>query len=169
VEDSSGDVRRFVNSCDICQRNKNNNHKPYRLLQPLAIPEKHWSSISLDFITDLPNSNNYTIILIVVDRLLKMGHFIPLKKLPSTEETSKIILDNIFKLHGILKEIISDRGKQFHSKFFKQFCKLLHCESKLFTAHHQQTDGQTERLNSIIEQYLRCFTNNSQIGVLTFR
>ena len=124
-----GDARRFVNSCDICQRNKNNNHKPYGLLQPLAIPEKQWSSILLNFITDLPNSNNYTIILTVVDRLSKMGYFIPLKNLPSAEETSKMILDNIFKLHGIPKEIISDHGKQFDSKFFKQFCKLLHCES----------------------------------------
>ena len=156
-----GDVRRFVNSCDICNRNKNINHKPYGLLQPLSIPEKQWSSISLDFITDLPKSNNFTAILTVIDRLSKMGHFIPLKKLPTAEETSRLIFDNVFKLHGIPKEITSDRGKQFNSKFFKQFCKLLHCEPNLSTAHHQQTDGQTEKLNGIIEQYLRCFTNDT--------
>ena len=156
-----GDVHKFVKSCDTCNRNKNVNHRPFGLLHPLTVPNKQWESISLDFITDLPNSNNFTTILTVVDRLSKMGHFIPLKKLPSAEETAWIIFTNIFKLHGIPKEIISDRGNQFNSKFFKQFCKLLHCESKLSTSHHQQTDGQTEKLNGVIEQYLRCFTNSS--------
>ncbi len=163
-----GDVRRFVNSCDVCNRNKNVNHKPFGLLQPLAIPEKQWSSISLDFITDLPISNKCSIILTVIDRLSKMGHFIPLEKLPSAEETAKLIFNNIFKLHGIPKEIISDRGKQFNSKFFDQFCKLLRCESRLSTAHHHQTDGQTEKLNDIVEQYLRCFTNSTHSDWYSF-
>ena len=91
------DVKEFVLSCDICSRSKNPRHRPYRLLQPLPIPHRPWSSVSMDFITDLPPSNSFDSIFVVVDRLTKMAHFIPCKKTSSSEDTARFFLDNVYR------------------------------------------------------------------------
>ena len=85
-------IKDFVLSCDICSRSKNPRHRPYGLLQPLPIPKRPWSSISMDFIVDLPPSNSYDSILVVVDRLTKMAHFVPCKKTASSEDTARLFL-----------------------------------------------------------------------------
>jgi len=155
----SSDVKDYIRSCDICCRAKSSRHKPYGFLHPLEISDRPWSSISMDFITDLPNSEGYNCILVVVDRLTKMIHLFPFNNIPSASETASVFLNNIFKLHGFPSEIISDRGTQFTSKFWKSLCKSFNIDLKFSSPYHHQSNGQTERVNSVIEQYLRCFTN----------
>ena len=92
----------------MCSRSKNPRHRPYGLLQPLPIPERPWSSVSMDFITDLPPSATFDAIYVVVDRLTKMAYFIPYKKSISGEETTRLFLDNIYRYHGLPDNIISD-------------------------------------------------------------
>ena len=111
------DVKEFILSCDVCLRSKIPRHRPYGLLQPLPIPHRPWSSISMDFITDLPLSNAYDSIFVVVDRLTKMAHFVPCKKTSSSEDTARLFLDNVYRYHGLPDDIVSDRGTQFVSKF----------------------------------------------------
>ena len=155
----NSDVVEYVRSCDICARSKSSRHKPYGFLKPLAVADRPWSSISMDYITDLPSSNGFTCILVVIDRLTKMGHFIAFAGIPSAEETAIAFINGIFCLHGLPSEIISDRGSQFTSKFWKAVCQILSVDLKFSSPFHHQTNGQTERVNSVIEQYLRCFSN----------
>ena len=162
-----GDVEQFVRSCDTCGRAKAPRHKRFGELQPLPTPDQPWESISMDFITDLPASEGYTTVLVVVDRLTKMSHFIPLTQLPAAEQTAEAVVRNVFKLHGIPKDIVSDRGPQFASKFWHRFMELLGVKVKLSTAFHPETDGQTERVNQTLEQYLRCFINYQQDDWIT--
>ena len=156
------DVKEFVLSCDICSRSKNPRHRPYGLLQPLPIPHRPWSSVSMDFITDLPPSNSFDSIFVVVDRLTKMAHFIPCKKTSSSEDTTRFFLDNVYRYHGLPDDIVSDRGTQFVSKFWRSLFEILKVDIKLSSAFHPQTDGQTERVNQVLEQYLRCTINYQQ-------
>lgn len=156
------DVKEFVLSCDICSRSKNPRHRPYGLLQPLPIPCRPWSSVSMDFITDLPPSNSFDSIFVVVDRLTKMAHFIPCKKTSSSEDTARLFLDNVYRYHGLPDDIVSDRGTQFVSKFWRSLFEALKVDIKLSSAFHPQTDGQTERVNQVLEQYLRCSVNYQQ-------
>ena len=156
------DVKEFVLSCDICSKSKNPRHRPYGLLQPLPIPHRPWSSVSMDFITDLPPSNLFNNIFVVVDRLTKMAHFIPCKKTSSSEDTARFFLDNVYRYHGLPDDIVSDRGTQFVSKFWRSLFEILKVDIKLSSAFHPQTDGQTERVNQVLEQYLRCTINYQQ-------
>jgi hypothetical protein len=155
-------VKRFVTTCDICQRNKTVRHKPYGLLQPLPIPETPWSSISMDFIVQLPSSNGHTAILVVVDRMTKMAHFIPTRDDIDAAETVSLLMSRVFSLHGLPDDIVSDRGATFTAQFTREFMLALKIKQNLSTAFHPQTDGQTERTNATLEQYLRCFINYQQ-------
>ena len=155
-------VKDFVQSCDICSRSKTPRHRPYGLLQPLPIPQQPWSSISMDFITDLPSSGSYDSIFVIVDRFTKMAHFVPCTKSITGEETAQLFIDNIYRYHGLPKDIISDRGTQFVSRFWRTLFKILKVDIKLSSAFHPQTDGQTERVNQVLEQYLRCTINYQQ-------
>ena len=155
-------VKDYVTTCDTCSRSKIPRHRPYGLLQPLPIPETPWTSISMDFIVDLPPSKTFDSIFVVVDRLTKMAHFIPCHKTVTGEETTRLFVDNVYRLHGLPNDIISDRGTQFTSKFWQSLFKILGVEIKLSSAYHPQTDGQTERVNQVLEQYLRCTINYHQ-------
>ncbi len=165
------DIKKFIKSCFICCKAKVPKHKPYGLLSPLSTPERPWKEISMDFIVELPKSREMTTIMVVVDRLTKMAHFIPLRCLPTASIAADSFINNIFRLHGFPDSIISDRGSQFTSEFWKRMCKLLDINHSLSTANHPQTDGQTERVNGILEQYLRCFINERQtnwVDILPF-
>jgi hypothetical protein len=118
-------------------------HQPYGLLCLLPIPEKPWTSISMDFIVDLLQSKNFDSIFIVVDRLTKMAHFIPYNKTVTSEETTRLFIDNIFRYHGF-PNIIYEYETQFTSKFWQFLFKILGIEIKLLSAYHPQTDGQTK-------------------------
>jgi len=155
-------VKKYVTSCDICQRNKSSRHKPYGLLQPLPVPVLPWSSISMDFIVQLPESKGYTAVLVVVDRFTKMAHFIPTTDDVDAEGTVSLFLSRIVSAHGLPDDIVSDRGTTFVAQFTQSVMQALGVTQNLSTAFHPQTDGQTERTNATLEQYLRCFINYQQ-------
>ena len=155
-------VKNYIDSCDICKRVKTSRHKPYGLLQPLPIGQRPWGSISLDFIGPLPTSQGYNAILNVVDRLVKMAHFIPCTTKINATGTITLMQTHIIRLHGLPDDIVSDRGPQFNSKVWLAWCEQNSITVKRSTAFHPQTDGQTERTNQTLEQYLRSYINYLQ-------
>jgi len=129
---------------------------------PNSIPEKSWTYILADFITKLPLAQEYDLILVVVDRLTKIIHFIPTTEKTLAEGLARLFRDNVWKLHGLSESIISDRGPQFTTGLMRELNKMLGIKSKLSTAFHPQTDGQTERVNQELKQYLRMFIDHRQ-------
>ena len=155
------EVGEYVAACPVCARNKNSRRPPSGLLQPLPVPHRPWSDISLDFVTGLPPSEGNTTILTVVDRFSKMVHFIPMPKLPSAKGTAEAVLLHVFRIHGFPKDVVSDRGPQFISQFWKAFCSLLGATVSLSSGYHPQSNGQSERLNQELETGLRCLVSQN--------
>jgi len=153
-----------VEECDTCQQNKNCTEQLAGKLMPNSIPEKPWMHISTDFITKLLLAQGYDSILVVVDRLTKMVYFIPTTEKMSAEGLARLFRDNVWKLHGLPESIISDRDPQFAAGLMQELNRILGIEikSKISMAFHPQTDGQTERVNQKLEQYLRMFINYRQ-------
>ncbi|GJU45175.1 ty3-gypsy retrotransposon protein [Tanacetum coccineum] len=151
------DVAHFVKSCTVCQTIKHPNHKPYGLLQPLPTPSQPWQDISMDFITNLPPSKGKVCIWVIVDRLSKYAHFIPLSPNYTALTLASIFMHEIYRLHGLPKTIVSDRDPLFLSRFWKELFKLMGTKLVHSSAYHPQTDGQTEVVNRCLEMYLRAF------------
>ncbi len=153
------DARLFVSACPVCAAGKGSNRPPAGLLQPLSVPSRPWSHIAMDFVTGLPPSGGMTVVLTVVDRFSKAAHFIPLPKLPSARETATVVLDHVFRIHGLPVNVVSDRGPQFASKFWTEFCRQLGATASLSSGYHPQTNGQAERANQDLERVLRCVSS----------
>nr|AAX96295.1 retrotransposon protein, putative, Ty3-gypsy sub-class [Oryza sativa Japonica Group]ABA91783.1 retrotransposon protein, putative, Ty3-gypsy subclass [Oryza sativa Japonica Group] len=150
------EIAEFVALCDVCQRVKAEHQRPAGLLQPLQIPEWKWEEIGMDFITGLPRtSSGHDSIWVVVDRLTKVAHFIPVHTTYTGKRLAELYLSRIICLHGVPKKIVSDRGSQFTSKFWQKLQEELGTRLNFSTAYHPQTDGQTERVNQILEDMLR--------------
>jgi len=156
------EVGRYMDGCDVCQRYKNRSEVPVGKLMPNAIPEKPWSHTSANFITKLPLAQGYNAILVVCDHFSKMAHFIATTEKTSAKGLTKLFRDHVWKLHRLLESIISDRGVQFMVGMIKELNNLLEIQTKLSMAYHPQTDGQTERINQELEQYLRVFIDHRQ-------
>ncbi|PKA66820.1 putative mitochondrial protein [Apostasia shenzhenica] len=151
-------TKRELQECEVCQLSKYEPVASPGLLQPLPIPEGIWTDVSLDFIDGLPKSHGKDTILVVVDRLSKYAHFIALAHPFTAVTVAQVYLDNVYKLHGMPKNLISDRDAIFLSKFWQELLKLLKVNLSMSTAYHPQTDGQTEVVNRGLETYLRCMT-----------
>jgi transposase InsO family protein len=152
------DIRDYVQACYItCVRSKAKRHAPYGLLKSLPIPTRPWDDITMDFITGLPESQGYDSVLIILDRLTKMAIYLPTTKRVTAEDLARLYVQHVFSKHGIPKTIVSDRGTQFDSAFWREFIKILGADSRYSTAYHPQTDGQTERVNQELESYLRSY------------
>jgi hypothetical protein len=116
--DMKSDIIAYVARCDTCQRVKAEHQRPAGLLQPLDILVWKWEDISMDFIVGLPRSQKgHDSIWVIVDRLTKVAHFIPVKTSFTTSKLVDLYIDNILCLHGAPKTIVSDRGPQFTTKF----------------------------------------------------
>jgi hypothetical protein len=155
-------VRRWVRNCHVCSRTKPSRRGHQGLLQPLPTPDRAWDYITMDFVTYLPKCQGYDAILVVVDRLTKLRHYIPCHTTDGAEEVARLFTKNIFRLHGRPIDIVSDRDAKFMSDFWQHLSRRLKIKSSPSTAYHPETDGQTERLNAILEGHLRSYVSYLQ-------
>ena len=147
------DVAEYVALCDTYQRVKAEHQKPVELLQPLKILEWKWKEIGMDFIVGLPRTQaGYDAIWVIVDRLTKVAHFIPVKITYTGAKLAELYMAKIVCLHGVPKKIVSDRGTQFTSKFWENLHESMDTKLNFSSAYHPQTDG--ERTNQILEDML---------------
>ncbi|GJP32787.1 hypothetical protein CLOM_g17383, partial [Closterium sp. NIES-68] len=165
------DVQHYVAACPICQRMKSSHQRPTGLLQPLEPPQRPWQHVTMDFVTGLPaGPSGNDAVLVVVDRLTKMAHFAPCRTTITAEETARLFISTVVRLHGIQalrlvlgrliaqgrpSAIISDRDPKFTSKFWQDTWARYGTRLQFSSAYHPQTDGQTERTNQTMEQLIR--------------
>jgi len=155
-------VKTYFKSCTTCMRAKPQRHKPYGLLKQLPVPERPWNSISMDFIEPLPPSSGCDSILVIVDRLTKQSIFIPTTIHCTSEDLAMLFVIHVFSKHGVPEHVTSDRGSEFVSRFFRSLGKALDMTLHYTSGYHPEGDGQTERTNQTLEQYLRIFCNYQQ-------
>ena len=155
------DVTKYCNECDNCHWTKAPRHARHGLLHPLEMACKPWTHVSTDFITDLLESEGATLILVVVDRFTKMPHFVPVKKKDSPT-MARTYLENVWKYHGFPEDVVSDRDGTFTGQFFTDLYNYLGIKRSMSIAYHPQSDGQMERINQVIESYLRSYCNYEQ-------
>ena len=152
------ELAEYIARCFEYQQVKTEHQHPTGILQPLPIPSWKWEIISLDFVTGLPKNQNLTdSIMVVVDKLSKVAHFIPVKTTYKAANIADIFLKQIFRLHGIPKVIISDRDPKFTGNFGRSLFKGLNTMLNFSTSFHPQTNGQTERVNQVLEDILRMY------------
>jgi hypothetical protein len=135
---------------------KGEHQRPARLLQPLKIPEWKWEEIGMDFIVGLPHTHaRYVLIWVIVDRLTKVAHFIPVKTTYSGSKLAELYMSSVMCLHGVPRKIVLDRDSQFTSKFWEKLHESMDTRLNFSSAYHPHIDGQTERTNQILEDILR--------------
>jgi transposase InsO family protein len=150
------ELTRYISECPVCQRAKAEHCQYPGLLDPLDPPDMAWQHITMDFVEGLPKSQGKEVILVVVDRMTKLAHFIALSHPYTAHLVAEAFLANIFKLHGPPASIITDRDRIFTSQLWQEVFKAMQVKLKLSTAYHPHTDGQSERVNQCLESYLRC-------------
>ncbi|XP_052622326.1 uncharacterized protein LOC128127694, partial [Lactuca sativa] len=150
------EIATYVGKCLTCAKVKVEYQKPSGLLQQPAIPEWKWEGISMDFVTKLPKtSDGLDTIWVIIDRLTKSAHFLPIKESYKMERLTRLYLREIVRLHGVPKSIISDRDSRFTSRFWQSLHKAMGTHLDMSTAYHPQTDGQSERTIQTLEDMLR--------------
>ncbi|KAG8368869.1 hypothetical protein BUALT_Bualt15G0091500 [Buddleja alternifolia] len=155
-------VEVYVRTSLVCQQDKTVNQQPAGLLKPLPIPNRPWESVSMDFISALPKSKGFGSIMVIIDRFSKYGSFIACSRDCTTKEAARAFFKNVVKYWGLPKSIISDRDPRFTGRLWTELFKLLGSELCFSTSFHPQTDGQTERVNALLECYLRHFVSANQ-------
>nr|KYP46506.1 Retrotransposable element Tf2 [Cajanus cajan] len=150
------EIAEYVAACLTCQKAKVEHQKPSGLMQQIEIPEWKWDSITMDFIVGLPRSaRNSDVIWVIVDRLTKCAHFLPVNIKWSLEKLTQMYVREIVRLQGVPSSIISDRDPRFTSRFWQSLHQALGTKLKLSSAYHPQTDGQSERTIQSLEDLLR--------------
>ncbi|KAL4323589.1 hypothetical protein GQ457_11G020340 [Hibiscus cannabinus] len=151
------DVAEYVSTCLACQMVKAEHQVPSGLLQPIQIPQWKWDRVTMDFVTGLPmTQRHHDAIWVIVDRLTKTAHFLPVRVDFTLERLARLYIAEIIRLHGVPTSIISDRDPRFTSGFWEAFQTALGTKLHLSTAFHPQTDGQSERIIQVLEDMLRC-------------
>jgi hypothetical protein len=152
------EITEYIARCMECQKVKAENRHLAELLQPLTISEWKWEIMTMDFITGLPRTNKlHDSIMVVVDKLTKVAHFIPLKTTHKATEVVDIFLKEVARLHEIPKTIVPDRDLKFTSNFWKGLFKGFRMNMNFSTSYHPESDGQTKRMNRVIEDILRMY------------
>lgn len=154
-------VEDFVRQCTICQHAKHEQTHPAGKLQPLPIPQEPWHELTMDFVEGLPKSDGYDAIMVVVDRLTKYAHFVPLRHPFNAAQVARAFWENIIRLHGVPHSIVFDRDKVFTSAMWREILAAAGTKLLYSTAYHPQTDGQTEPVNQCLEMYLRCTVHDT--------
>src|SRR5258708_7103591 len=155
-------VKDYVASCATCAHAKSPRHKPYGKLKQLPIPSRPWSSISMDFIKQLPDSEGFSAILVIIDCLTKQAIFIPSHDTVNAPQVAQLFLIHVFSKHGVPVHVTSDRGSEFVQHFYHSLGKLLWMRLHFTSGYHPEGDGQTEHTNQVLEQYLQTYTNYQQ-------
>ena len=157
-------VCKYVSGWEVCHRMKAPLHARHRINMTLETPSGPWEGVTMDFVTDLPEptSSGYTGILVIVDRLTQMAIYLPCRKDIESPELGRLLFEHVICKRGVPDNIVTNRGTQFTSRFCTRVCSHLGNDHRLLTAFHPQTDGQTERRNQTMEQYLRAFCNYEQ-------
>ena len=145
------DIKAFVRECDVCQRIESKTSAPAALLQPLEIFTTPWTDVSLDFVEGLPKSQGYEVILVVVDRLTKYSHFVPISHPYSAAKVAFLYMHYIFKLHGMPASIVNERDATFTLLFWSELFRLQCTNLAMSTAYHPQSNGQTEIVNKSLK------------------
>ncbi|KAL2114800.1 hypothetical protein VTJ04DRAFT_2114 [Mycothermus thermophilus] len=162
----SQDVRDFCSECHTCQIGKSPRQRPSGELVSLPIPQGPWKEVSMDFIVGLPavegrDGVERDAILVIVDRFTKKCRFFAVSSTMKSQELAELFHQEIELEYGTPDGIVSDRGSVFTSQFWDDLCYLQRVHRRLSTAFHPQTDGQTERMNQTLVQYLRCFVHDN--------
>src|SRR5258708_7292906 len=152
----------YIRSCTSCACTKAMCHKPYGLLKQLPIPGQPWESILMDFIKQLPASEGFTVILVIVDRLTKQSLFIPTHDTVDAPQLARLFLTHVFSKHGTPGHVTSDHRTEFMSHFFHSLGSLLSMKLHFTSGYHPEGNGQRERINQVLEQYLWAYTNYQQ-------
>ncbi|GJV47127.1 putative reverse transcriptase domain-containing protein [Tanacetum coccineum] len=149
-------IATYVSKCLTCARVKAEHQRPLGLLVQPEIPEWKWDNITMDFITKLPKSSQgFDTIWVIVDRLTKSAHFLPIRENDPLDKLARLYLNRIVERHGIPALIICDRDGRFTSNFWRSFQKALGTDISMSTAYHPETDGQSERTIQTLEDMLR--------------
>lgn len=149
-------VQQYVQSCEVCQQAKVEHVKSPGLLQLLAVPDRAWKVVSLDFIEGMPKSQGKDTILVIIDKFSKYAHFLPLTHPFTALSVAQLYFSQVYKLHGLPEAIISDRDRIFTSALWQELFRLSGTQLLMSSSYHPQTDGQTERLNQCLEAFLWC-------------
>ncbi|GJU96373.1 putative reverse transcriptase domain-containing protein [Tanacetum coccineum] len=150
------EIATYVSKCLTCAKVKAEHQKPSGLLQQPEIPEWKWEKITMDFVSGLPRTpSGYDSIWVIVDRLTKSAHFLPMKKTDSIEKLAQLYLKEIVCKHGVPTSIISDRDSLFTSRFWKSLQEAMRTQLDMSTTYHPETDGQSERTIQTLEDMLR--------------
>ena len=159
------DVKKFAKSCHSCQMRKTSPTKQYGKNHPLPTPTKPWQIIAMDFLVNLPSSAlgnlKYNSLLVIVDLLSKMVHLVPTTTNVTAEGVARLYFENVYRLHGLPKGIVSDRDTKFTGAFWRALQKMVGTDLMMSTTNHPRTDGQTERMNRSVLQILRHFVNTN--------
>jgi len=155
-------IGQYVSTCDLCLQTKPWRRSPVGELQPLSVPDTRWDTLSINFVVELPESSRHDAIMTVVDSVSKRVHFILTHTTVIAEGAARLFLYYVWKLHGLPKRVVSDRGSQFVALFTKELYRLLGIQISSSTAWHPQMDGQTECVNQELDQFLRLFVNERQ-------
>jgi hypothetical protein len=155
-------VKDYCKSCVVCARNKKPRHRPFGLLKPLPVPLRPWHSISMDFIEQLPYSGEYNCILVIVDRASKQVILLPCDQHITSPDLARLFLNHVFSKHGVPAHVTCDRGSEFVSSFFRSLGELIGMKIHFTSGYHPEADGQTERMNQTVEQYIRIYCSYQQ-------
>jgi transposase InsO family protein len=156
------DIDQYCRNCHDCRRANAPKDKTPGLLHPLPIPEYPWQHVTMDFCSFPKDEHGFDNVFVVVDRLSKQSVAVPCYKTATAEDMAKLYIHHVYRYYGAPETMVSDRGPQFISAFWKEFTRILGIQLKLSTAHHPQTDGQTEIMNQYLEQRLRPFVSYYQ-------
>jgi len=155
-------VQDYYKSCTTCRWSKVLRHKPFGLLKQLPAPKRPWISIFTDFIKQLPQSSDFTTILVIVDCLSKQSIFIPTMDDITAPQLAQLFLIHIFSKHGVPSHVTSDHGSKFVSHFFRSLGKVLNMKLHFTSRYHPEGDRQMEWVNQTLEQYLQIYCNYQQ-------
>ena len=152
-------IGQYISTCDLCLRMKPWRHSLVSELQPLSVPDAWWDMLSIDFVVELPESSRYDTVMTVMDSISKRVHFVLMHTTVIVEGAARLFLYYIWKLHSLLKCVVSNHGPQFVTSFTKELYRLLGIRLSSSTAWHPQTDRQMEHINQKLNQFLCLFVN----------